>query len=199
MFVDLEHGAYLGGGAVAFLPKPSGGFVYFPTGAKTMTTRPRWCCLQESLQDDVAATREGGLWVITVQPMVAGITPCPCGNCKPGEIIPDRIATMNASINGEGDGGEMTMRCEDSPISNEFGNCIPCGGTIDVGVGVGPELTPGGSREVFYVDAKTGDGVWHVTYDTEFAEKIKIVIEEERVLVVTGADCHVSSQRQHPK
>ena len=174
MFVEREHGAYIGSGAVAFLPKTTGGYVYFSTGAKTTTARPRWCCLEEQLQDTVDVTREGGLWVVSVQPMVAGITPCPCGTCKPGEMIPDVYGTMNARIAGDDDGGEKTMLCEDSSFSNEVGHCIPCGGTIDVGVGNGPDLTPGGSREIFYVDAKTGDALWHVTYDTEFADKIKI-------------------------
>ncbi len=54
---------------------------------------------------------------------------------------------------------------DDLPVSNDKGYCIPCGGTIDRGVGVEPSLTPGGSREVFYIDADTGAALWDVSYD----------------------------------
>jgi len=113
--------------------------------------------------------------------MVAGTAPCPCGNCKPGEIIPD-------NQNG------ATMNCDDSPISDDLGKCVPCGGTIDVGVGVEPVLTPGGSREIFYVDAKTGDALWDVSYDTAFVKAVKVAVNE-RSLVVSGSDCHLAVPR----
>ena len=60
---------------------------------------------------------------------------------------------------------------------------------------MGPKLAPGGSREAFYVDATTGAALWHVTYDTSFADKITVVVEQERTLVVTGADCHMALPR----
>ena len=90
LFLDVGNGAFMVSSA-AYLPKVHGGYAIVATGAKTMLTRPRWCCIEEALQDQVEIKREGNLWGITVQPMVAGITPCPCGTCKPGGDHRERL------------------------------------------------------------------------------------------------------------
>jgi len=183
---DENGGARLAAGddddsARALLPKSSGGYWRFDTNAKLQVMRSSICCFTRLMQDTVDIVRAGSIWIVTTQPMVEGITECPCGNCVDGTLVTDYV-----------NGGQM--KCEESGISNEKGHCVPCGGTIDRGVGVGPTLTPGGSREVFYVDATTGAALWDVSYDTEFDKAVKLAIDDGK-LHVTGAGCDMSMPR----
>jgi len=52
----------------------------------------------------------------------------------------------------------------------------------------------GGSHDVYYVDAATGAGLWHVAFDYAFVDRIAIAVEEGK-LHVTGAGCDLVKPR----
>lgn len=52
----------------------------------------------------------------------------------------------------------------------------------------------GGLHEVYYVDAATGAGLWHVSYDTTFVKLIDLSVEGGE-LHITGAECDLRKSR----
>ncbi len=56
---------------------------------------------------------------------------------------------------------------------------------------------PGGTHDVFYVDATSGAALWHASYDFAFAARVALAVENGS-LHITGAGCDVVRPRPTP-
>ncbi len=137
---------------------------------------------EDGLPDNIVAATVGDVdLAYAILPTTAGFAVA-----ATGENVVMGAKGRSATVAAERVGAEWVVTGQAQVPGDSV--CVPngpCMATANV---------EGASHDVYYVDAATGAGLWHVAYDYAFVDRIALTVEEGK-LHVAGAGCAVIKAR----